>query len=292
MILSWSLTIKMLIAREILKCLSWLLSPLRGRFTEQVVILMYHRVTGDVGLELDVSTTDFDAQMNWLASTGRVISLDEAVRRVSTRDLCGCTWYVITFDDAYEDFYDCVLPLVLKHALPVTMYVPTGFLDDPSRPPISRSIRDASKLRPVTWLQLQEISTCTLVTIGSHTHSHREMTSLSDDEVLAEVQCCDESLALRLGVQVHHFAYPRGIWDERVEKILQGRYETVALVGGGSLLTSAFDPQRLPRVPILRSDGMRWFRARITGRLGLEEQLTRWTKSLLSRFACLGSRSS
>lgn len=278
--------------REILKCLSWLLSPLGGHAKEQVVILMYHRVTGDVGIELDLSTKDFEVQMSWLSSTGRVVSLDEAIRRVTARDMCGCTWYVITFDDAYEDFYSSVMPLVRKFALPVTLYVPTGFLEEPSKPPISRRVSDANKLNPVTWLQLQEIASCELVTIGGHTHSHREMTSLSEGDVLAEVKRCDETLTLMLGREVRHFAYPRGIWDERVEHILKGRYETVALVGGGSLVPSAFDPQRLPRVPILRSDGMRWFRARITGRLRLEEKFIRWTKSILSRFACMGSSSS
>lgn len=267
-------------ARVLLKCLSWLLSSLRGRAVEKVVILMYHRVTGDVDLELDLPASDFEAQMRWLAATGRVLALDEAMRRVAARDMGDRTWYVITFDDAYEDFYDRVLPLVRELALPVTLYVPTGFIDEPAKPPISRSVRDAAQLKPVTWLQLKEIAACPLVTIGGHTHSHREMPSLCDAEILAEVRRCDEALAGRLGVPVRHFAYPRGVWDERVERLLAWRYKTIAHVGGGALLPAAFEPQRLPRVPVQRSDGMRWFRARLAGRLGLEEQLIRWVKYL------------
>ncbi len=271
--------------RIVLKCLSWLLSPLRPRAPEQVVLLMYHRVTGDVGLELDLPAADFEAQMRWLATTGRVIPLDEAMRRVAARDLGGRTWYVVTFDDAYEDFHSRVLPLVRELALPVTLYVPTGFIDEPGKPPISREVRDADQLRPVTWAQLLEIAASPLVTIGGHTHSHREMPSLSDAEVLEEVRRCDDALAARLGSPVRHFAYPRGVWDERVERLLAGRYDTIALVGGGALLPSAFDPQRLPRIPVQRSDGMRWFRARLDGRLGLEEQLIRWAKGLRRRAA-------
>ena len=271
------------LARVLLKYLSWLLSPLHGRTDEKVIILMYHRVTGDLDLELDLSASDFESQMRWLASTGRVLALDEAIRRVTDRDLGGRTWYVITFDDAYEDFYYRVLPLVRELALPVALYVPTGFIDEPAKPPISRSVRDAVRLKPVTWSQLEEIAACPLMTIGAHTHSHREMPSLSDTEVLADVQRCDETLARRLGVPVRHFAYPRGVWNERVERLLAGRYETIALVGGGWLLPSTFDPLRLHRVPVKRSDGMRWFRARLAGRLRLEEQLIRWAKRLRRR---------
>lgn len=267
-------------ARVPLKCLSWLLSSLRGRAVEKVVILMYHRVTGDVDLELDLPASDFEAQMRWLAATGHVITLDEAMRRVTADDMSGRTWYVITFDDAYEDFYYRVLPLVQKLALPVTLYVPTGFIEEPANPPISRSLREADQLKPVTWAQLKEIAACPLVTIGGHTHSHREMPSLSDADVLAEVRRCDEALSGFLGEPVRHFAYPRGVWDERVERLLAGRYETVSLVGGGALLPPAFDSQRLPRVPVQRSDGMRWFNARLTGRLELEERLIRWAKRL------------
>lgn len=272
-------------ARPLLKYLSWLLSLLRSRVDEGVVILMYHRVTGDVGLELDVLAPDFEAQIRWLASTGRVLSLDEALRRVAAHNLGGHTWFVITFDDAYEDFYTRVLPLVYEFSLPVTLYVPTGFVDEPAKPPITRSVRDAGLLKPVTWSQLKEIAACPLVTIGGHTHSHREMTSLSDAEILAEVRRCDAALAVLLGAPVRHFAYPRGVWDERVERLLSGRYKTIAHVGGGALLPLAFNPQRLPRVPVQRGDKMRWFKARLAGQLELEEQLIAMSKNLLRRLA-------
>jgi len=271
--------------RLLLKCLSWLLSSFSRRSGAQVVILMYHRVTGDVGLELDLPFFAFEAQMRWLAESGAVLSLDHAMRRVAAGDLAGRTWYVITFDDAYDDFHAHVLPLVKSLELPVTLYVPTGFIDKPGKPPISREGREAARLKPVTWEQLEEIAASPLVTIGGHTHSHREMPSLNDAEVLAEVRRCDDALADRLGVTIRHFAYPRGVWNERVERLLAGRYETIALVGGGALLPAELDTQRLPRVPVQRSDGMRWFRARLAGRLALEEQLIRWAKRLRSRLA-------
>lgn len=269
---------KMPSGRTLIKYISWALTSLRSSAAEQIVILMYHRVTGDVDLELDLKAADFEAQMRWLASTGRVLALDEAMRMAATGTLQGQTWYVLTFDDAYEDFYTRVLPLVRELELPVTLYVPTGFLDAPTKPPISRNVSGAERLRPITWPQLREIGACPRVTIGGHTHSHRELPSLSDAEVLADVRRCDEFLAQLFGAPVRHFAYPRGVWNERVERVLEGRYETIAHVGGGGLQLGSFNAQRLPRIPVLRSDGVRWFRARLAGRLALEEQLVSWVK--------------
>lgn len=259
--------------RNCLKLLSWLLTLVWWRKSERVVLLMYHRVSGNVNLELDLVFSDFKKQIDLLAATHCVISLDEAIDRVTNKNLNGKTWYVITFDDAYDDFYSHVFPLICKHGIPVTLYVPTGFLDQPDSPPVSRITHNIKLLRPISWLQLKEIANSQLITIGGHTHSHQEMTSLSDSEALSEVERCDYALASHLGKPIRHFAYPRGVWNSRIERLLAGRYESIALVGGGSLMSASFNSQRLPRVPVLRSDGMRWFKARLAGRLIIEEQI-------------------
>src|SRR5918998_5572858 len=44
-----------------------------------VVVLIYHRVGGGSGTEVDLSPEAFDAQMAWLAASRRVVSLDAAV---------------------------------------------------------------------------------------------------------------------------------------------------------------------------------------------------------------------
>src|SRR5688500_4683015 len=47
--------------------------------TTGVVVLIYHRVGGGSGTEVDLSPEAFDEQMAWLAASRRVVSLDAAV---------------------------------------------------------------------------------------------------------------------------------------------------------------------------------------------------------------------
>lgn len=246
---------------------------------------MYHRVTGDTSLELDLPFEVFRQQMQWLAENATVVSLDQALEGLddNVADSPGNQKtgnFVITFDDAYSDFYDKAFPLLAELQFPATLYVPTGFIDNPDGPPISRNIVDAERLQPCTWDMLKDLAASPLITLGAHTVSHRELPSLSDEEILEELSNCDARLEELTGAAPRHFAYPRGVWDERVEKLVAPRYRSVAIAGVGEGPMSA---SRLPRIPILRSDGMRWFQHRIHGRLDLERRMVGKIKSWLRR---------
>jgi peptidoglycan/xylan/chitin deacetylase (PgdA/CDA1 family) len=268
------------VLRNVMKAISWSLTPFGSEPVCDLVILMYHRVTGDIPLEIDVKYAHFAAQMRWLATRGRVVSLAEGLRLVQGPNELQDERrrFVITFDDAYEDFYTRAFPLLVELDLPATLYVPTGFLNDPDTPPISRSVRNGDRLQPMRWWMLEEVARSRLMTIGSHTHSHAELPSLSDRQINEELTRCDDLLKERLGVLPQHFAYPRGAWDRRVELVIRRRYRSAALVGGGAISLSGLDPFRLSRIPVLRSDGMRWFESRIKGRLQYEEEMVRAIK--------------
>lgn len=271
----------MSVVLNLLKFASWLLTAFTGSARPDVVILMYHRVTGDVPLELDLPFSVFREQMSRLANTGHVVSLDEAVLRLERGERFSQSLFVITFDDAYEDFYTFAFPFLKELGLPVTLYVPTGFIENAAKPPISRQLADTEKLKPMTWDMLQELALSPLLTIGSHTHSHRELPTLHDSEVLMELEQCDSLLNKKLGQAIRHFAYPRGVWDERVESLITNRYVTVTLAEGGAIRSADFEINRIPRVPVRRSDGLFWFNSRVTGRLVFEERFVAVAKKMI-----------
>src|SRR5690554_8187295 len=97
---------------------------------------MYHRVVGDSSLELDIDEAVFERQMAWLKENYDVVSLDALIDKVCSnlgnRENSGKPNVVLTFDDAYLDFYEFVWPLLKKLKLPATLYVPTGYLENPS----------------------------------------------------------------------------------------------------------------------------------------------------------------
>lgn len=248
---------------------------------ESVSILMYHRVTGDVGLELDLPFATFREQMAHLAETGYVISLDDAVEGLQHGWLDNERRYVLTFDDAYEDFYTHAWPVLEELGLPATLYVPTGFIESPADSPVAGELAGKDRLKPATWAMLKELAASERITIGGHTHSHPELPTLDDDAVIAELEQCDALLWERLGVQVQHFAYPRGIWNRRIRSNVASRYDSVICADGGAALPGKTDPLHLPRIPVQRSDGLRWFRSRIEGRLWFEEKVIATAKRLV-----------
>ena len=64
------------VVRQLLRVFSLFTSFFKFRNNNSIVFLMYHRVTGDTNLELDLRYSDFVKQFKFLVETGKVISLD------------------------------------------------------------------------------------------------------------------------------------------------------------------------------------------------------------------------
>ncbi len=102
--------------------------PARRAFT----VLTYHRIgdpqSAPPGI-VSCTPPQFDRQMRWLASTGRAVALGELLAaRAEGRPTAPGAVHV-TFDDAYGDFRDVAWPILQRHGVPVTLFVPTAFPD-------------------------------------------------------------------------------------------------------------------------------------------------------------------
>ncbi len=100
---------------------------------------MYHRVADrDERADLhpallSATPSAFVEQVSYLASTSRVVSLDDVVDAVrGERELVPGA-ILITFDDAYTDFATHAWPSLARYELPVTLFVPTAYPDQPDR---------------------------------------------------------------------------------------------------------------------------------------------------------------
>src|SRR2546430_12109447 len=108
----------------------------------RVLILSYHRVVGNYGLEaerglptLNIARETFRKHLEVLCQTHEVIRLDDALevlsgRRAARRDLA-----VITFDDGYRDVYEHAFPVLREMKLPAVAYVPSAFNGASNPPP-------------------------------------------------------------------------------------------------------------------------------------------------------------
>jgi peptidoglycan/xylan/chitin deacetylase (PgdA/CDA1 family) len=98
---------------------------------------MYHRVAEPrQGSTLDprlISATPaaFALQMRYLARHYAVVSMPEVLEAVDKGRHLPRRAVLLTFDDAYRDFADTAWPLLQRHGLPVTLFVPTAYPDRP-----------------------------------------------------------------------------------------------------------------------------------------------------------------
>jgi peptidoglycan/xylan/chitin deacetylase (PgdA/CDA1 family) len=231
------------------------LGALTRRGPRDVIILGYHRV-GTETAEIDTPLPTFARQLDLLAVRGEVRTLDEALQRGGA--------VVITFDDGTRDFHEHVLPLLVERGLPALLYLATAMAEDPG--PLG--------LGPgLSWSMLEEAVASGCVEIGSHTHRHANLARASAEEADDEMRRSKELIEDRLGVACRHFAYPWGMASSDADAASRRLFDTAAVDGWRTNRWGEIDPHRLGRTPVLRSDGLTFFRLKARGMLDSERYL-------------------
>jgi peptidoglycan/xylan/chitin deacetylase (PgdA/CDA1 family) len=238
-----------------------------------VVVLIYHRVGGGSGLEVDLPVDMFEAQAEALAASGRVIPLGDALARLAqptdpAAADSAAEPVVVTFDDGTADFVERALPILERCQLPVTLYAATSYIDE------GRPFPDDG--RPLSWRGLADANTTGLVDVGSHTHGHRLLDRLRSDEVASELDRSIELIGQHIGRRPLDFAYPKAVpGSAAADRAVRERFRSAALAGTHPNPLGTTDPYRLARSPIQRSDGMRWFERKVGGGMAMEDGLRR-----------------
>ena len=234
-----------------------------------VVVLIYHRVGGSSGLQIDLPVDLFAAQMELLAGEGRVVSLDTALAALEAPVApSGPDPVVVTFDDGTADFAEHAMPVLARHRVPATLYVATSFVEDHQPFPAGGT--------PVSWGALRVALGTGLLTVGSHTHTHALLDRLAPELVDDELARSIDLIGARLGVEAAHFAYPKAnAGSPAAERAVRARFRSAALAGTRPNPYGHTDPHRLSRSPIQVADGMEWFRRKAEGGMALEDALRR-----------------
>jgi len=234
------------------------------RPADGLVVLIYHRVGGLTGVPVDLPSDMFNSQIEMLAASDSVMSLDDAVDALNAGvDLAGRA--VVTFDDGTADFVDLAVPILQNHGVPATLFVATKFVDE--------GIEFPDSGMPVTWAGLAEAVSTGLITIGSHTHSHVLLDRLEPDRVAEELDRSVDLIGEHLDVEARHFAYPKALEPSAdADRAVRARFASASLAGTRANPRGT-DVHRLMRSPIQVLDGQRWFARKVSGGLRLEDDL-------------------
>lgn len=244
------------------------------------VVLTLHRVLADARGEMAITPRMFDQVLKRLAGRYRLLEGNQFRSTVEAGDR-RCA--LITVDDGFSDFYDTVFPALKSHGVPVVLFVPTEFVNQPDNVPVSYA-HDPAAYRPCSWAQLREMQASGLVEIGAHSHRHFEAPTLFADELRADIEASHQVFQAEGIKQPRFFAYPRGAFDEASARIVSEYYEYAFAGTPQDGLPGALADYAVPRLPIRGSDQPFFWRLKVAGYLDQEEAVIRWLKAFLGRF--------
>ena len=168
-----------------------------------IPVLNYHQINDEAHNPMTVSTSEFAAQMQYLADSGyTTISPDDLQAYLENGQQLPENPILITFDDGYKDNYQNALPILKKHAQKATVFL------------ISDYVNTYEKY--LTWQQIQEMQQAG-INFGSHTLSHMVLTEApSPEEVQKQLAKSKEALEWHLGQKVEYIAYPCGTYNQNI----------------------------------------------------------------------------
>ena len=189
----------------------------RNEVTNEVPVLMYHRVAEDGPSDLArfrVTPSQFDAQLRLLRRRGyHSISSAELRWFIDARQPIPGRPVLITFDDGYRDFLDLAWPILRANDFTAEVFVPTDL--------VGTATWDASYGAPSPLLGWDELADLARqgVAIGSDLARHPDGLGLSTVELADELARSRAMLEAQLGHDVRAFAAPYGSLDERFARL-------------------------------------------------------------------------
>jgi poly-beta-1,6-N-acetyl-D-glucosamine N-deacetylase len=185
--------------------------PMNPRAPGEAIVLNYHDVFAKRQTDMvwyDTTPEEFERNIAWLRGRkSTFISLDQLRYHLTQNKPLPKDAVALTFDDNHQGFYDYIYPIIRREKIPVAIFVHTDFVG-----------RQTGRKR-MSWKTLKQLSRDPLITIGSHTKSHRVLAELPQAEQRRELLESKWILERQLGKPIVYVAYPEGKADAITFKI-------------------------------------------------------------------------
>lgn len=205
-----------------------------------VPVLMYHAIDrNDKVTKLSVNPESFEAQMKFLHNNRyNVVTLDRLTSYIRNKERIPPKTLAITFDDGYYNNYQFAYPVLKKYNLPATIFIIVG---------------QVGQSGYVGWKEIKEMSDSGVITIGSHTLSHKWLPSLGTRDLRNELTSSRTMLEEKTGKPVSALCYPIGAHNERVEREARLAGYLCAVATNPGPLAPADDIYSIKRIKISRT---------------------------------------
>jgi len=224
-----------------------------------VRILTYHGIELTPTNSYAVSVANFEKHMQHLSKYFNVISLDQYQKGIKQKISFPPNTVIITVDDGFKNFYEQAYPILKKYCLPSTCFVIT-----------SKVLSDNDDF--MHWKELSEILADGLVTVGSHSVSHRSLSVLNEFELQREVGESKKILENNLGMPINFFSYPCGTlrdFNENSTKAILKFHYKLACTSVNGINRNNKNPYKLRRTKLEWGDNLSIFTRILRGSLDI-----------------------
>lgn len=203
--------------------LRWWLRKRLGRHSQSPVTgLFLHRIADEYPNPWSMTTSQFDALLDWLLQHVDLVTIDEAQRRVQYGHR-GRPSVHLSFDDGYADNCLHAIPELLTQKIPFTYYVTTHNIRYGK--PFPHDLKRGEPLAPNSIDEIRAMSDAG-VEIGAHTRTHPDLGPFSQyRDIDFEIRGSRDDLANWTGREPEHFAFPFGQVENLNPRVIQYLYD-------------------------------------------------------------------
>jgi peptidoglycan/xylan/chitin deacetylase (PgdA/CDA1 family) len=243
---------------------------LSRRTRKQVKILCYHSVSVQPEsaadpFKLHISQAVFRSHLEHLRNNYQVIALRDYVTARNNGRTLPPNAVVLTFDDGFRNFQTVAAPLLSEFGFPATVFIITSKTDTGDAQARAENWQNTDDIEHLTWREVQSLTRSPLFQIGSHTHTHQRLPTLSLAEAAGELSTSLKEIENYLGDPCPPLSYPHGRLSGPVKQLARELGHSCALsseLGGNDLHSDLF---ALRRVVIASDDDVPTFAARVAG---------------------------
>ena len=209
-----------------------------------IPILCYHRIGENNNNKMNIPINQFRSHLSLIKELGMTpITFDEweacvlhATNTLPQKPV------MITFDDGWRSQYQNALPILNEFGYKATFYVYMSFLNSGNA---------------MNWTQLRELIKQGH-TIGSHSYEHSRLNKRLPNEsnlgyrnrLQLEIKDSKFELEKRLGVNIKHFCYPYGYYNNEVAKYLSDAGYVSAVTVNVDVNSKDSDAMKLSRFAV------------------------------------------
>ena len=208
----------------------------------KVPILMYHSISSRKS-KLSVTQNNFEKQMQFLRKNNyKSISFDD-LDYLDNKS----KYFIITFDDGYENVFKYALPILKKFNFTSTCFFVTNYIG-------KYNVWDENDIN----IAKEKLMTCDQIliwfkngmSIGAHTANHKNLSEINLDQKKSEILDSINFFKSKLSLDIKYFSYPFGRYDNQTLDLIKKNFKFAVTTKRSRFIPGKFKYHEIPRVPI------------------------------------------